>query len=390
MPLPRRPGAGAKEQIDLSSLFAIDGLLGDSDSNLIPDRLDAVVSPAGEGTEGVVDLAARLGLESTGLSWPLVIPPDASRATREPADLVLVGTSHPLAAELAKSGKLHAATLQPGQGLIQVSARRSARRRRHRDRRRRGRRAPRAAADVGTVSACLGSGARTARRSMTVEDDVRRFIGGRSPAGQAATAMYKLDQLAARLRGRALESAQVRVHVEKAADGLDAVIRKQMQAALTTRSTRGHGRESRRAEGQARSINEEDIEIASEVDEFWQALRTDVIPTHRGRRQPVVVEARLSEPPEIRERIAREATDAVDQGRRAPDGTSVVVLSAYKQGYSWLYDVVRPALAGKPIETSPSGSPRSGRRRNGSSRRCSRRRAGCSSSSRSTRCWRAS
>jgi len=29
--------------------------------------------------------------------------------------------------------------------------------------------------------------------------------------------------------------------------------------------------------------------------------------------------------------------------------TSVTVLSAYKQGYSWLYDVVRPALEGQAI-----------------------------------------
>ena len=28
----------------------------------------------------------------------------------------------------------------------------------------------------------------------------------------------------------------------------------------------------------------------------------------------------------------------------------MTVLSAYKQGYSWLYDVVRPALAGKPVD----------------------------------------
>ena len=28
----------------------------------------------------------------------------------------------------------------------------------------------------------------------------------------------------------------------------------------------------------------------------------------------------------------------------------MTVLSAYKQGYSWLYDVVRPALKGKAID----------------------------------------
>ena len=346
LPLPRRPGSGAKEQIDLSSLFAIDGLLGDSDSNLIPDRLDAVVSPAGQGTEGVVDLAARLGLESTGLSWPVVIPADALGRPDSQPPLVLVGTSHPVAADLAKSGKLTTRTLQPGQGLIQVV-----------------RKAFGEKAAV-IVTGADAAGLRRALQQMserfphvwqrgkdrttldTVEDDVRRFVGGRSPAGQAATAMYKLDQLAARLRGRALESATVRVHVEKAADGLDAVIRRQMQAALTT--DRLDVTVENLDVQKARPLITEDIEIASEVDEFRQALKTDVIPRLR-RGQPVVIEARLSEPPEIREQLAREATDMLIKAGARPDGTSVIVLSAYKQAYSWLYDVVRPALQGKPV-----------------------------------------
>ena len=57
-----------------------------------------------------------------------------------------------------------------------------------------------------------------------VEDDVRKFLAGRSPAGQAAMSLYKLDKLADRLKDKDLVSARVRVFVEKAADGLAAVI----------------------------------------------------------------------------------------------------------------------------------------------------------------------
>src|SRR5439155_21233054 len=57
-----------------------------------------------------------------------------------------------------------------------------------------------------------------------VEDDLRKFVAGRSPAGQAAMALYKIDKLAEQLRDKDLASARVRVFVEKAADGLaDAV-----------------------------------------------------------------------------------------------------------------------------------------------------------------------
>src|SRR4029079_14709618 len=57
----RRPGGAAKDTFDLSTFYANDGALGDSDNNLIPDRVDVLLSADGEGSEGVVDLAARLG-----------------------------------------------------------------------------------------------------------------------------------------------------------------------------------------------------------------------------------------------------------------------------------------------------------------------------------------
>src|SRR5262249_51281151 len=70
-PPARRPGGGAKEAFDLSSFYANEGALGDSDNNLIPDRVDVVLSPDGDGTDATVDLSARLGLESTGIALPI-------------------------------------------------------------------------------------------------------------------------------------------------------------------------------------------------------------------------------------------------------------------------------------------------------------------------------
>src|SRR5206468_4047164 len=70
----RRPGSGTKENFDLSSFYTNDGALGDSDNNLIPDRVDVVLSPGEQGSAAVVDLAARLGLESTGVALPIARP----------------------------------------------------------------------------------------------------------------------------------------------------------------------------------------------------------------------------------------------------------------------------------------------------------------------------
>ena len=70
-PPARRPGGAAKDTFDLSTFYANDGALADSDSNLIPDRIDVLLSADGAGSAGVVDLAARLGLESTGVAVPI-------------------------------------------------------------------------------------------------------------------------------------------------------------------------------------------------------------------------------------------------------------------------------------------------------------------------------
>ncbi|HWF84219.1 MAG TPA: hypothetical protein VG222_05215, partial [Vicinamibacterales bacterium] len=118
-PLPRRPG-GAKATFDLSSFYANDGALGDSDNNLIPDRVEVLLSPDGAGSEGVIDLAARLGLESTGVSVPIAKSAAAITAPDTEPMLVLIGVSHPLVTTLIEDGKWQRPALQPGEGLIQV------------------------------------------------------------------------------------------------------------------------------------------------------------------------------------------------------------------------------------------------------------------------------
>ena len=68
------------------------------------------------------------------------------------------------------------------------------------------------------------------------------------------------------------------------------------------------------------------------------------------KKRPFVLEARLSEPLEVRRRIEDQIRAALlDKGARESD-LEIRVLSAFKQGYSWLYDAVRPKLAGKEIE----------------------------------------
>ncbi len=258
-PIARRP-SGAKEGLDLSTLYSIDGGLGDSDNNLIPDRTEVMISVFGEGTEGVIDLAARIGLESTGLSIPLVAPADSIDATPPPrvpegapsptpeADndkdrpealpmLILIGAKHPVVERLIRDKKFELPPLAPGEGLIHVVKNAFGGLP--------GQGKPAivvVGGDAAGVARAVSQLAETfphiAARGKDrttvddIEEDVRKFVQARSPAGQAATAIYKLDRLVTSLQGKDLSSARVKVFVEKAETGLDALVRSRVGTKL--------------------------------------------------------------------------------------------------------------------------------------------------------------
>jgi hypothetical protein len=346
-PPARRPVGGAKENFDLSTFYSNEGALADSDNNLIPDRVDVLLSADGDGAEGVIDLAARLGLESTGISLPIARTAKSLAAPESEPILVLIGTSHPVVDQLMKNHTWEAPSLQPGEGLIQLVKK-----------------------AFGEKSALIVTGGDATGLSRAVyqlaetfphiwqrgkdrttlddvEEDVRKFIAGRSPAGQAAMSLYKLDKLAAQLKGKDLTSAHVKVFVEKAADGFADVVKRQAAAAITVPTLSVDVQNLDVQKG--RTLISDDFEIPSEVDEFWTKFRARVIPNLK-KHPAVTVEARLSEPPEIRRQIEQQARAELIKAGADEKATSVTVLSAYKQGYSWLYDVVRPALDGKAVD----------------------------------------
>ncbi len=342
-PTPGRPGSGGKDGLDLSTLFEAEGLLGDSDNNVIPDRIDAVLSAAGPGVDGTIDLAARLGLESAGVTLPLGRPADEIDAAGSEPTLVTIGIDHPLISELVEDGKLapgRIEALAAGEGLIEI--------------------VPAAFGDKRAVVVTGADAAGVARaleqlsqqfphlsqrghdRATVdqVELAVWRFLSQRSPGGQAAAALYKLDRMIEELRGKQIEAAQATVSLEKIEPGLEAVVRQRLAVlGIADVSVLMDDRDVQ----SAAVLSEEEIEVPSEVDAFWTQFRERVIPgVRRGR--PVQVEARLSEPPEVRQRIAEQARDLLIEAGASSGGTNVTVLSAFKQGFSWLREVIVPEL----------------------------------------------
>ena len=290
-PTPPRPGSEAKEKITLANLFTNDGLLGDSDNNRIPDRLDVILCPSGDGTEGTVNLAARLGLESTGISIPVALPPDRLGNPDDEPTLVLIGIAHPLVEKLVADKKFERPALQPGEGLLQIVKKafgdKSAVIVTGAD----GRGLARALAEAAERLPHVWARGKDRTTLEDIQDDVRRVLSGRTPAGQAATALYKLDTLAGDLAGKSLESADVIVSLEKPADGFADIVR---QHAARIKADRVNVVIDNRDVQHARTIIDESFDIPSEVDEFWQQFRARLLPMVQ-KNQPVTVEARLSE-----------------------------------------------------------------------------------------------
>ena len=339
-PTPGRPGSGGKNDLDLSVLYDAEGLLGDSDSNVIPDRIDAVLSAT---ADGVIDLAARLGLESAGITLPLARTPDEIEEADSEPTLVIIGADHPLIEELVEDDKIDSeklAGLGAGEGLIEV--------------------VPDAFGDKRALVVTGGDAAGVAHaleqlserfpnlsergKDRSKVDDVEmgmwRFLSQRSPGGQAAAALYKLDQMVDELQGRSIDSAAVTISLEKIEPGLEAVVRERLAPlGINDLTVQLDNRDVQNAA----LVFDEEIEIASEVDDFWRLFNSRVLPGVR-RNRAVKLEARLSEPPEVRQHIAQEATKMlVDAGADA-DTTEVIVLSAFKQGFSWLREKILPEL----------------------------------------------
>ena len=85
----------------------------------------------------------------------------------------------------------------------------------------------------------------------------------------------------------------------------------------------------------------QDVEIPWEVDDFRASLAAKILPAvHSGSRGRI--EVRVSESPQIRDRLRQEIESALRAKGADPAAFDIRVLSAYKQGYSWLHDAILP------------------------------------------------
>ena len=346
-----RPGGGAKDGLDLSNLYTTGGFLG---GGQIPSDIDVVVVP-GRGAEGVPDLTARMTLETTGFTVPIIRGLDEIESPSSEPTAVLVGSDNPHITELIDSGTISLDDLAPGHGLIEAVPDGFGGKR----------------ALVVTGADAEGATAATKRLAEVfpnvsaygdgqptfddIEHELWGTLSGYTPAGQAAFGLYKLDQVMAELTGELaaageqIVSTEILVSLWKPSDGVADFVRDRALAHFPDSiAPEVTVTIDNRDVQNAATIIDDQFEVPSEVDRFWSAFDERIV-TGVEDGEPVRLEARLSEPPEIRARVAAEARRRLIDAGADPDATTVQVLSAFKQGFSWLRESVAPRLAGHEI-----------------------------------------
>ena len=372
----------------LSDLYTIRGLFSDTNEDLVADRVDAYISLHGaDAPLEPVDLAARIGLESAGIRLPLVRTAGQDDYPETLGFPILYGIGHYQTERLREEGRLHTAGGEPTEGFVEI--------------------VPEAfedehvlvisgsdAAGLGAVSAYvarrlpyLWEHGKGEYRLEDVEVEVRRFFQGRGAPGQLSLATHKLrswlDRLDAStadggpadgppansppadsppadgapadrppaaatnaLTNSPVESITLEISAEQMPDGFDRFVQEiieerfpEAEASVATYAT---------GFGVGDTIFQQNLDFPWEVDTFRDAFRSEALPRMgSGTRGRVLV--RVSEPPEVRQALEEEIRTALETQGASRDAFDVEVLSAYKQGFSWLNDSVLPRLRGMAI-----------------------------------------
>jgi murein tripeptide amidase MpaA len=332
------------KRVDLANAYSIDGWFGDSYADLIPDRSETVLV-LGEGEEslGSTHIAARLGLESTGVTLPIAKAAAAVRAPELEPNPILIGGSNPFVQQLVRIGRARLDDLGPGDGVIEMVPRAFG-----------GGTATIVAGNDrdGTNAAAMYLGRRVpyiwetapgAPSFIDLTGETLRFFQAKSPAGQASQALDRIDAILGELRGKALESLEARLFI----DGADPKLNGYLTGLLSRAFPGSTVSVATQATTDAAPVLDEQIDIPWEVDDLWSRFRTDVLPrVHAGSK--VDLDALLSESPEVRRQI--EARARAELTRAGASEVTVRVLSAYKPGFLWITEQVIPALRGRNVK----------------------------------------
>jgi len=374
------PTPEPSRRLDLATLYTSKGLFNGTPKMPIPSALDAhlYVTDGAAGT-AMANLAARLGMETTGITLPMASPAIEAKPKDVKFQPAIAGDST-LAQEVEKKLRAEDAAAEesepalaagegearvvddafPKHGAILV----------------RGDTAGSVAA-LDLLSSRFPNLWEPGKQYVSLENiryDLHRFFSLHSSAGQAAAALYHLDRWAKEINQQANSSssatagvrdAQAEVYVDLADPGLADLLRHALEQSLhvtnvdvKTGSLRA-GTQCCDAdpdlhyEGpgfpfhQGKPTFSEDLVLPWEGTRLLKAVQGAASKVKPG--EPVTLIARVSEGPQEREKLTAQIVRILLRAGVRRDEMRIKVLCAYKQGYSWLMDDIAPALAGKSL-----------------------------------------
>ena len=363
--------AAGPARLDLATLYTSRGLFGPAGRIPIPGSTSArLYVPSGRAGTAMANLAARMGLETTGIGLPIAAPAESVRSRQVRIHAILAGDST-LAREAERklrtqdtAAPFSEMPLAAGEGEVRIVddafGRQSAVLALGDE--------PGQAAAIGALADRFPNLWEQGKQFLSIEEiryDLHRFFSLHSSSGQTAAALYHLDRwMKAAGSGTGVREVTAEVYTDLADPHLAEFIRSQISnrwhvaAEVKTASLRA---------GTACCSSNPDLHFESPGYPFHQAAPTfteDIAIPWEGRRlldtvrgaaakigpgQEVALQARLSEGPAERRKLEAHVRDILAKAGADPRRLSVEVLCAYKQGYSWLMDEIAPALSGKPL-----------------------------------------
>lgn len=353
-------GENGPARLDLATLYTMRGLFRGMQRMPMPSNLDAqLYVPEGRAGIAMANLAARMGLETTGITLPLATPASAVNVREIRTKSVIAEGSEIANAAISRlheEARLPEAPLGTREGELRVID--------HAFGRNpavlvRGDQTGEAAA-FGLESDHFPNFWDAGKQYLSLEEiryDLHRFFSLRSAAGQASVALYRLDKWAEQIKGARDVTAKIYVDVAEA--GLKDIARKELQTRLGVSDVKVetgslhagtqcceklpalHYREPGYAFHQGTPAFQEDLVIPWEGARLVNAVKNAAPKLKPG--EPVKLLARVSEGPEVRVKLTRQIEAML------PKSSQVVVLCAYKQGVSWLMDEIAPQLKGKKV-----------------------------------------
>jgi len=366
-------GAAGPTRLDLATLYTSRGLFGAAGRIPLPASSNAkLYVPAGAEGVAMANLAARMGLETTGITLPIALPADSATVRDIRTQAVMAGDSaiaqeadRKMRAEDIAAGQIET-PLAAGEGELRVVDNAFTRRA-----------AVLARGDDAGEAAAIGALAdhfpnlwEQGKAHLSIEEiryDLHRFFSVHSSAGQAAQALYQLDRwMTAAGADPGAKDVKAEVYTDIADAKLADFVRNQIQQrwhvapVVTAASLRA---------GTACCAANPDLHYGAPGYTFHPAPPTfseDIVIPWEGRRaedavrraaakitagQDVDLEVRVSEGPDQRRKLEAEFRDILTKAGADAHKLNVRVLCAYKQGYSWLMDEIAPALAGKAVDS---------------------------------------